>query len=311
MLKKNEKLFAIFQQVLDAIFAGLAWYIAYTVRFNIFEGQAGLEMLFLKLSPFIIILTLYFFHKNGLYKSQRFNSRYKEIFIVFKTNTQAILVFVILLYFFSPTRISRMMILGYFLLSQFLLISLRMSVRNFLRMLRRRGINLRHVLLIGHGPQMKEYVETVKSFKDAGIRFIGQMDSGDQHLKLNIPAIDTTLEETLSKYRPDSIVIGYPGDLSHKSEQILKACYNDVIPIQILPDLTYSFVGHQIDVVEHLLDISVRLFQGLEKVIFGGYRFILIIVGGDGNNVIGQTQTVYRGEAVFFPEVAIPYLNCK
>ena len=94
---------------------------------------------------------------------------------------------------------------------------------------------------------MKEYVETVKSFKDAGIRFIGQMDSGDQHLKLNIPAIDTTLEETLSKYRPDSIVIGYPGDLSHKSEQILKACYNDVIPIQILPDLTYSFVGHQID----------------------------------------------------------------
>ena len=247
MLKSNEKLFLFTQKLLDLIVAAFAWYISFKIRFHIFEGQSGLEELYLKLSPFIILLTYYFFSKNGLYKSLRFRSRYSEILTVFKANSIAIFTFIILIYFFSESRISRGMLGGYFFLSQFSLIILRLSVRNFLRSLRRKGRNLRHILLVGHGNQIKEYVSTVKNFKDAGIRFVGWIDSGDLNTKFEIQGLDIGLEEAKTTLHPDTIIIGYPGNLSQKVEDILKLNYNDLVPIQVIPDLSYSFIGHQID----------------------------------------------------------------
>jgi len=247
MLRRNEKIFNFFQQLVDAIFAAAAWYIAFTIRFNIFQGQSGLGILFLKLSVVIVIFTIYFFHKNKLYHSQRFNSRMKEIFTVLKANTQAILTFILVLYFLAPDRISRSMLIIYFLISQFMLVAVRIMLRNFLRTLRKRGINLRHILLVGHGAQMKSYVEAVRKYKDAGMVITGWIDSGDLHAELNIPALDLPLAEVIKKYTPDSIVIGYPGSLAHQTESVLKACHNGIIPIQVLPDLTYSFIGHHVD----------------------------------------------------------------
>ena len=247
MLRRNEKIFNFFQQLIDAIFAATAWYIAFTIRFNIFQGQSGLGLLFLKLSVVLIFLTIYFFHKNKLYHSQRFNSRMKEIFTVLKANTQAILTFIIVLYFFAPDRISRSMLIIYYIISQFMLVAIRIILRNFLRTLRKRGMNLRHILLVGHGTQMKSYVEAVRKYKDAGMVIIGWIDSGDLHAELNIQALDLPLAEVIKKYSPDSIIIGYPGALAHQTESVLKACHNGIIPIQVLPDLTYSFIGHHID----------------------------------------------------------------
>ena len=128
-----------------------------------------------------------------------------------------------------------------------MLVAIRIILRNFLRTLRKRGMNLRHILLVGHGTQMKSYVEAVRKYKDAGMVIIGWIDSGDLHAELNIQALDLPLAEVIKKYSPDSIIIGYPGALAHQTESVLKACHNGIIPIQVLPDLTYSFIGHHID----------------------------------------------------------------
>jgi len=281
MLKRNEKIFNFFQQLIDAICVAGTWYIAFTIRFNIFKGQSGLGILFLKLSIVLIILTIYFFHKNKLYHSQRFNSRMKEIFTVLKANTQAILTFIIVLYFFAPDRISRSMLIIYFIISQFVLVTIRIMLRNFLRTLRKRGMNLRHILLVGHGNQMKNYIETIRKYKDAGIVIIGWIDSGDLHAKLNIQAMDIPLSEAIKKYSPDTIVIGYPGSLSHQTESVLKACHNGIIPIQVLPDLTYSFIGHHIDEFAGIpvLSFNQPNLSLLDHALKRSFDFILTFIG--------------------------------
>ena len=239
--------FSFYQKVVDSIIILLSWAIAYFVRFHIMSGQKGLALTFLKISPFVTAITLYSFYKVDLYKSMRFSSRFKEIYSVFRANTTAAIVIVILLYFTSQERISRATILMYFGISTLLLVSVRLIVRNILRHIRKKGHNLRHLLLIGNGKAIIEYIHTAKKFKDSGIRFIGWLDSQGKSERMDIENLKISFEDIKARLKPDAIILSYEGEESHKTSQFVAEHYNDVIPIQILPDLSYSMVGNKIE----------------------------------------------------------------
>ena len=241
--------FSLAQKIVDTCIILISWAIAYSIRFDFLSGQQGLGLTFLKISPFIVLITLYSFSKASLYQSMRFSSRFKEIYSVFRANTSASIFLVILLYFTSQERISRATILMYFGISTVLLVLFRMTVRNILRRVRQKGRNLRHVLVIGNGQALIDYIHTAKKFKDSGIRFLGWMDSHgrSQELKINIPELTDTFEDIKSSKNPDSIIISYEGSESYKASKFIAEHYNDVIPIQVLPELNYSMVGNQIE----------------------------------------------------------------
>ena len=114
--------------------------------------------------------------------------------------------------------------------------------------MRRKGRNLRHLILVGDGPQMETYINTVQTFKDAGIRFKVWIDSGSFQDKFpNIPKSTGSLKDALGEPKSDGVVIGYSGVNSAKVEKILKEYFDSLIDIQVLPDLTYSFIGHKIE----------------------------------------------------------------
>lgn len=233
------------QRIFDVALAAFCWLIAFYLRFRLMEGgQTGLETLFLKLTLVVMGLTAWAFSGQGLYRSQRFSSRFKEILAVFKANNIAVMGLIIALYFFAGDRVSRATIIMYYGLSTMLFITTRIIIRNTLRSIRARGINLRHILLVGNGPQLVSYVKTVRSFKDSGIRFLGWIDSEGVAHEHEISDIKETKE---LNERPDSIVLSYAGSSSHKTNDFLAKHHNDVVPIQILPDLSFSLVGHRIE----------------------------------------------------------------
>lgn len=211
------------------------------------EGESGLELLFIKLAPVLAILTHYSFYKNSLYHSQRFTHRYREILSVVKANTFASVAFILFLYFFGFERVSRLALLIYFVLSTLSLIIVRMSIRNFLRSLRRKGKNLRHVILIGNGAPLKNYVENTRVFKDSGINFLGWLDSSGLAEELEMKPLVGNYKDLKEQLKPDAVVISYNGINSHKIESFIQENHNDIIPIQILPDLSYSLIGHHIE----------------------------------------------------------------
>lgn len=233
------------QRAFDAGLAATCWLVAFYVRFRVMDGgQSGLESLFLKLTFVVMVLTLWAFAGQGLYRSQRFSSRFKEILAVFKANNIAAVGLIIVLYFFAGDRVSRATIIMYYALSMVLFIVTRIIIRNTLRSIRARGINLRHILLVGNGPQLASYVKTVRSFKDSGIRFLGWIDSEGVASEFEIPELTDTKQV---QDKPDSIVLSYSGATSNKTNEFLAKHHNDVVPIQILPDLSFSLVGHQIE----------------------------------------------------------------
>jgi Undecaprenyl-phosphate glucose phosphotransferase len=248
MFSRNEKLFNYLQRLIDTFASALFWWLAYILRFEyIPNAQQGLEITFIKLTPVLMIATAYAFHRNGLYRPQRFASKLYEILSLIRGNATAVIGFVIVLYFFGEERVSRLTILIYFFLSCIGFMIIRISIRNGLRALRKKGYNLRHVLLIGNSNQLIEYVHMARHFKDSGIRILGWIDSQGIAKEHDVPEIDVSYDEYKKENTPDVIVMSYAGIDSTKSEDFIKTHYNDIVPIQILPDLSYSMVGHQVE----------------------------------------------------------------
>ncbi len=247
MLKTHEGTFALLQRLVDAAIVGCSWFLAYHLRFNIMSGgESGLGFFFFKLSPLLILTNFYFFRKYGLYNSQRFTSRFMEIATVLKANSYAAVTFLIVIYFFAPERVSRMTLLYYYMISSSSLVILRISVRNLLRAMRRRGHNLRHYILIGDGPQLYEFIDKIKQFKDSGIQLRAWFDSPEDNTHTDIPREQSKLEDYLKTQPTDAIIIGYPSKKFDQVEIILKNFHNDLYNIQVLPDLSYSFIGHSV-----------------------------------------------------------------
>lgn len=247
MLKQHEKAISNSQRIIDALIVYACWMLAYYIRFVVLQGNTNLLEHFIKIGIFQAGFVLYFFQQNGLYRSQRFNSRVSEILTVVKSNTFAFLALVIGLYFVAPERVSRMQLLFYFVISTIVLIFIRIITRNVLRSLRKRGFNLRHVVLIGNGPQLVDYVQTARRYKDCGINFRGWVNSEGLATELGIQEITVPFEVYREQIGIDVIVIGHQNCDHQKADEFLKSNYNDLTPIQILPDLSYALVGQQVE----------------------------------------------------------------
>mgnify|MGYP000156223740 CR=1 FL=1 len=248
MLKESEKKFEIIQRVIDCLLLLSSWLIAYYIRFTFLpDGQQGLFLDFLKIGVIIIPISLYFFDKSSLYKSQRFSSRYIEILNTLKANFFSFVALIVILYFLKFERLSRIHLSLYLSISSLILLSNRIFIRNILRKLRSKGLNLRHILLVGDGDNLEQYIKATRKYKDSGIRFIGWIDSSLKQEELGIKVLNLSYQEILKKEKPDSIIVSYSLENMKKQSAFLKENYNDITPIQILPDLSLSLVGHTID----------------------------------------------------------------
>jgi len=103
---------SLIQKIIDASLVAGTWMLSYYIRFQMMHGaQSGLAPTFIKIIPFVVIITLYSMHRADLYKSMRFSSRFKELYSVIRANTGAVIFLVIMLYFSGQERISRATIL--------------------------------------------------------------------------------------------------------------------------------------------------------------------------------------------------------
>lgn len=248
MLKRHAKYFSDLQKFFDFFLAILVWFGLFAVRFYIFpNAQSGLEALYLKVGLILGFLTLFFFSKEGLYRSYRLSSKYEELMRVIKANLITCITLIVLLYFFAEERLSRMVVLGYFFVSTCSYVFFKLTVRGILHGLRKKGFNLRYILLVGHGAAVERYVQNIKSFPESGIGFVGWYDSKGAAEKFGIPAVKALCEIRSPDLSIDSIVVGYQGTDALMVDAVLKDIYNDVVPIVVLPDMTFSFVGYQLD----------------------------------------------------------------
>lgn len=243
MLKTYHKELAFLQKITDVFVVLFSWLLAYYMRFEYFHVE---HYWYAKYSILLVFIHYYFFKKLGLYKSQRDKHAVVEIFSTLKANLVVVCLFVLSLYFFSPEKISRAVLINYSIYSTLLLIIEKSFIRTFLRRSRANGKNLRHVILFGDGQQAEDYLRVIRSDPGIGIHVTGWIESNGLCEKYGIPHLKLQSVIDFKKSGVDYLVLGYPMKDFGRVVEILNEVSGDLINLMVLPDLGYTLIGHQI-----------------------------------------------------------------
>ena len=116
-----------------------------------------------------------------------------------------------------------------------LLISIRTAIfKNVLISLRRKGKNIRNLLIIGAGEVGKNFKETINSNPDFGYHFIGFVDDTikDDEVIGNLNQLDEKIKQT----GIDEVVIALSSQPAELLDEIIRVCNINAVRVHIIPD---------------------------------------------------------------------------
>src|SRR5712692_8945845 len=171
MLKRHSQFFKGLMCLHDLFFVSLAWWLAYLVRFHTDLLSAAEPYVFRHyVVAWILILVFWaiVFQLLGLYRPRRISTYWAEAADIVKGSLLALLIFLV-----RDIVLSRLVVILFFVCSLFFLQVSHVVFREGLRLLRRRGYNLRHTLIIGSSVQAKGLIQKLQWHRHLGFRIVG------------------------------------------------------------------------------------------------------------------------------------------
>ena len=257
--KKLIRTLSIVLMITDIVATIVAWQLSFFIRFSIMGNtQTGLFGNFLYHSFFLAALVIVFSTGNHLYVSSQYFSWHREFLLVVKSQLQAVATFVLLLYFIRPERLSRLTIVLYVGVGFIVALMMRGMIRSILRNARKKGRSLRHVLVVGQGKALEEYVDMQAQHPEKGLRFIGWVGGGECSARHGIPqkGIDEIAHE--GPNAPDAVLIGYDAKNHLELDSTLNVFNKTSIQTLVIPDIENAFIGYTIEDFHGLPMISIN-----------------------------------------------------
>ena len=242
----------LFRILIDAIIIVCSFYAAYDLRFNdnsfliVHEiidepvGIYGSRMDYLQILFCLIpcyLLSYYMFH---LYDPKRVHSRKSEIFNLFKANIVGILYCVAFLFFYRNQDYARLFII-IFVTSNFILGSIvRFTITTLLREIRKKGLNQKHVLLVGFSRTAEGYIDRLLAHPEWGFAIHGILDNfrplGHSYRDIHVIGKIDQLEQMLTENDYDEVVITLGLDHYDNLERIVAITEKFGIHTKFIPD---------------------------------------------------------------------------
>ena len=248
MLRRHHRFFQSLLILLDGLTAGLAFALAYLLRFYTdfipSAGEAIAKDTALIVSSVMILWPLVGWI-SGLYVSQRMRSLISEAFRGSKVTVITLVSLVTITYFTGTEgRYSRATLLLWAVLAITLFILSRLVMRATLRSLRRRGFNLRHVLIVGLENQAQHVQHIIDREGYLGIRTRGfvaeDRDAGKVggHVQ-GIPILGTVSQFglILKRWPVDQVIVALPMERLGALKKIMRVLSNETVDVRLVPDL--------------------------------------------------------------------------
>lgn len=267
MLKRYHNIVGGIFRLTDALVIGLAWLAAYGLRFylpliQVTKGFPAFER-YAALAPLVIALWSTVFTSMRVYQSRRMLRRTHEVYLILKAHGVSMLFFIALTYLFSEYKYSRAVMLYFGILGGTALIFFRLSLRNGLRELRKRGLNLRHVIGVGEGGAIETLIHRIDKFPELGLRIVGIITHESSTLKeiKGKPILGhfKDLKEIVKKYRPDQLLIALPRHQYVDLDRILSLLKDETMNIQLVPDVhEYVTLGCEVEDFDGLPIVNIN-----------------------------------------------------
>lgn len=243
MIKDNQRYFNRLHVLIDAlIIAGsyvLAWFIQIKLLTPEHAGVLPVEVYMLVLLPLLPCMLLLYSAFN-LYTPKRVQGRRLEVGNILKANIVGLILLLAATMLFKQIDFSRGLMFTFFGLNSVLEIAARLVIRETLRKMRKRGMNLKHILLVGYGHSAREYIDRIRENPEWGYNILGILDDSVERATTykGVSVIGRTedLEKFLSAHQLDEIAITLGLSEYYKLERIVAQCEKSGVHTKFIPD---------------------------------------------------------------------------
>ena len=179
----------------------------------------------------------------GLYRSHRLQTFGQEALDVLKATTIGTVAIFNAGIIFDIQIISAKFTLVFWVLSTGLTLLSRLLLRGVLESARRRGRNLRKVLIVGTNPRALNFADRLRSHPELGMTVIGfadkpwfgleTLDAEGETLVCSLEGLELFLRNSVV----DEVVLALPASSCYfDSEQVVRSCENQGITVRLLSD---------------------------------------------------------------------------
>lgn len=269
MLKQKRQIFELLFVACDLGVVSIAWLLAYWARFEtefvpVDKGVPPVSN-YLSMILFIWLIWAFVFRRMGLYRPMRGVRRIREVWLLVNANILALVLFIAATFLFreKSAPFSRLVFLYFGVISIVLTILERSFLRFCLREVRRRGYNLRYLLMVGAGKVAADIVSRVRLHREIGIQLVGCLskDGTEKKGPGGLPIIGKYLDvkKIIDEMEIDQIVVALPLEDNGMIAEIMSELQDTLVDVRIVPDL-YQFVslGGYIEEFEGLPVINLR-----------------------------------------------------
>ena len=246
MIKDNQKYFNGLHVFLDALaIAGsyiLAWFLKFEGPF-VTEGAGALPMGFYLSALYFLVpgyLVLYYWFK--LYTPKRAQTLEREIIDIIRVNTIGVAFFLMAITAFKlgDGNFSRILLLLFYVINVTITLLFRIILRSSLRYVRKKGYNLKHILLVGYSRAAEEYINRINANPQWGYVVRGILDNhvpaGTQYRGVKVIGTIENLEVVLPLSHLDEIAVTLSLSDYDILEQIVSLCEKSGVHTKFIPD---------------------------------------------------------------------------
>ena len=268
MLKERSQSFKLLFIILDFAISFIGFWIAFYIRYFIQEPDQFLFHHVIDVHSYIILSIVFSFTQVisfisiDLYHPRRGLSFTDEHFTIIGGVIVNIIIVLAALFFFRNESFSRLVI-AYFSIINILLISIvHFILRAILRYLRKKGYNLRRLVIIGTGISAQKFSDSISKHLIYGYKVIGHVipkKNKNRKSLLKILGDLGIFGKILRRYKPDLVIYALSPKDGDYLKEIIDECDSEGIDIKVIPGF-HEFVTAKgrVDEIDGIPIISIR-----------------------------------------------------
>ena len=244
MIKDNQKYFNRLHLLIDAlVVAGsymLSWYLKFEGPFAD-KSKGALEMEFYFSAMYVLIPGyIFLYYINRMYTAKRAQRIENEIGNILRANVMGAVAFMVSIYAFGIRDFSRGVIGIFFILNVAFTILVRSLIRYFLRTFRKKGYNLKYILLVGYSRAAEEYINRINANPQWGYVVRGILDDkvprGTTYRGVKVLGTIANLNVILPVSQLDEIAVTLSLADYDRLEEIVSLCEKSGVHTKFIPD---------------------------------------------------------------------------
>lgn len=256
MFERTRRLLSIGAALTDVLFINLAFAVAYWLRYrlqwfaSVDEAYQVPYQSFIPISLAMTALLLGIYKLSGVYNQPRGASWFDEAYLLLTgTATAIVLMVFVIVFFFRPLFFSRLVFLYAGILIVILLGISRLAKRIGYRHLRKRGLGVDRLLIVGAGEVGRTVMRNVVAQPTLGYHVVGFVDDDPDKGSSDIGRFKalgntTIIPRLVKELAIDEVIVTLPWMYHRKIVSIISQCEREKVGVRIVPDMFQMTLSH-------------------------------------------------------------------